>query len=177
MRKRRSGFSPTVDGRHASATSRAAGSDHVAIVHLAAGRRTDPIRVLIVEDYPDVRDMFSLYLEHAGLEVATAVDGPSALAMLGGEPPDVVVVDLGLPEIDGWDVIGRMRADPRWCDVGIIAFTGYVQDAPLARARAVGADVVLTKPAGPQTLADAIASVSAARHDLRATSSRPPPPT
>jgi len=87
------------------------------------------------------------------------------------------VMDLGLPEIDGWELIARMRASPTWRDVGIVAFTGYVQDLPIARARDAGADVVLAKPAGPQTLADAIAGVYAARLARRATSARPRRPT
>jgi PAS domain S-box-containing protein len=115
---------------------------------LAAPRR----RVLIVEDNGDARESLQLLLQLAGHEVETAADGPSGLRKLEAFRPDVALVDLGLPGIDGYDLVRRVRALPHARATRFIAVTGYGQTEDRHRALEAGFDVHLTKPVDPEEL-------------------------
>jgi CheY-like chemotaxis protein len=109
-------------------------------------------RVLIVEDGADARESLRLLLELAGHEVATAEDGPDGLREIERFRPDVALVDLGLPGIDGYDVARGARNGAHGRHVRLVALTGYGQAADQRRALEAGFDVHLTKPVDPSTL-------------------------
>lgn len=104
-----------------------------------------PQRILLVDDNEDALDLLSKVLEEAGHDVATAHDGPDALAILDRYRPSVVVIDIGLPVMDGHDLAARVRAscaEPPY----LVALTGYGQDADRERSRAAGFGDHLVKP-------------------------------
>jgi PAS domain S-box-containing protein len=102
--------------------------------------------VLLIEDNEDGRDMMAMMLEAQQYIVATAVDGYDGLRQAAAALPDVALVDIGLPGIDGYEVARRMRADPATSGVRLIALTGYGQDSDRARAIEAGFDAHLVKP-------------------------------
>ncbi|HEV8142544.1 MAG TPA: response regulator [Methylomirabilota bacterium] len=107
-------------------------------------------RVLIVEDHEDARESLRLMLELAGHEVETAGDGPSGLATLLSSRPDIALIDVGLPGIDGYDVVRRARSFVR--ETCLVALTGYGQADDQRKAREAGFDVHITKPVDPDRL-------------------------
>jgi two-component system cell cycle response regulator DivK len=99
--------------------------------------------VLVVEDYADAREMYAAYIRLAGFSVAEAGDGVEAIRLAAELEPDVVVLDLSLPRLDGWGVIRRLRSDPRTRAILIVALSGH------SRARVVedaGWDAFVLKP-------------------------------
>ncbi|MEY4562250.1 MAG: hypothetical protein RLZZ618_1527 [Pseudomonadota bacterium] len=103
-------------------------------------------RVLIVDDNELNLELASFLLTSEGLEVATAPDGESALAQVAAFQPDLVLMDIQLPEIDGLEVTRRLRADPATRSLIIIAFTAYAMKGDEDRMRAGGCDGYLSKP-------------------------------
>jgi CheY-like chemotaxis protein len=114
------------------------------------------IRILLVEDNRPTREGYTAFLKEQGFEVMSAGLGRDALAMATVRSPDVVVLDLGLPDVDGWEVARQLKADPATLKVPIIALTGA--DLPHERASAMraGCDWHLGKPCVPADLVDAI---------------------
>ena len=113
-------------------------------------------RVLLVEDNADARDATAQMLRVLGYEVAAAEDGEAGLRALASFTPDVVVLDLGMPAPDGFQVAARIRATPALRDLPLIALTGYGQERDLHATREVGFDAHLVKPVAPQALDAAI---------------------
>jgi two-component system CheB/CheR fusion protein len=107
-------------------------------------------RVVLVEDQDDARQMLSMLLESRGLEVSTAADGADGAALIEQIRPDLALVDLGLPRMDGYDVARRVRAGNP--DIYLVALTGYGQDTDVRAALEAGFDEHLTKPADPELL-------------------------
>jgi len=103
-------------------------------------------RVLVVEDNPDTLEMLSLALTMIGYEVETAADGQTALRAAAAHPPDAILCDIGLPDIDGHEVMRRLRALPGLAHTPAFALTGFGQEQDIERARAAGFDAHLTKP-------------------------------
>ncbi|MFL6673391.1 MAG: PAS domain S-box protein [Massilia sp.] len=103
-------------------------------------------RILIVDDNRDAADSLSLLLESKGAQVATAYDGRSGLAAVAANRPDAVVLDIGMPGMDGYEVARRIREDLRLPSVRIIALTGWGQQADRQASRNSGFDHHLTKP-------------------------------
>jgi PAS domain S-box-containing protein len=103
-------------------------------------------RVLVVEDSPDARQSLRLLLELAGHEVETSEDGPSGLAKLRDFRPDVALIDLGLPGLDGYAVARAVRQWPETRAIRLVAVTGYGQAEDRRRALAAGFDLHVTKP-------------------------------
>lgn len=106
-------------------------------------------RVLVVDDNIDSAQSMSLLLELEGHEVTCAHDGHSALDAASAFDPEVVLLDLGLPEINGYEVARRLRAEPRHAGVLLIAISGYGRDQDRAASQEAGFDFHLTKPADP----------------------------
>ena len=100
--------------------------------------------------------MYAQFLQAQGWRVALAQDGPEGLTMAAELEPDVIVLDLGLPKIDGWEVASRLKSTPTTSDIPVLALTGHV--TPEARQRALTAGVVefITKPCLPADLVAAI---------------------
>ncbi|WP_277187225.1 response regulator [Caballeronia sp. BR00000012568055] len=103
-------------------------------------------RILLVDDSADAAFAMSMLLEALGHEVRTEHDGPRALASIDDFRPDVVVLDIGLPGMDGFEVARAMRQLPLTRDVLLLAMTGYGSDADRQSAKDAGFDHHLTKP-------------------------------
>lgn len=114
--------------------------------------------VLLVEDHDLNRYLARYVLEQAGLRVVCAGDGEQALALARAELPDVVLMDLRLPVMDGYETTRRFKADPALAGVPVIALSAQAMDSDLARARAAGCVAHLGKPFEP---ADLVALVGA----------------
>ena len=114
--------------------------------------RSRPKHILIVDDYPDALDIWTLYLRALGYEVSTAADGVSAIVKAEQLQPDLVVLDLELPGISGFEAARRLRRSPATQDIPLIAATGYSHQRQLSMAREAGFDQVLVKPVEPESL-------------------------
>ena len=116
--------------------------------------------VLLVEDDQEGRRLHTKWLTEAGFRVEQAHNGLQALDRAFGSQPDVVVTDLDIPGIDGFELTRRLKQDPRTCDIPVLAITGY---APFAsdpvRALRAGCAAVLPKPCSPDDLETAIRSL------------------
>lgn len=118
-------------------------------------RETSPERsplVLVVDDYLEAREICAEYLGFHGYRVVTAEDGLQALERAFEVLPDVILMDLSLPELDGWAATRRLKADPRTRGIPIVALTGHALSAERERALAAGCDDVITKPVVPREL-------------------------
>jgi len=109
-------------------------------------------RVLIVEDNRDAGDMYRMLLELAGHEVLLAADGPSGLEMLKSARPDIALVDIGLPGMDGYELAKRFRAEAGADRVVLVALTGYGSSNDRERSKRAGFDHHLTKPVDADAL-------------------------
>ena len=108
--------------------------------------------ILIIEDHDDAREALRALLELEGHRVAAAATGPRGLELAVQQPPDVALVDIGLPEVDGYEVARRLRGLGNRCPY-LIALTGYGQPDDVKRAREAGFDDHLLKPVDPDALA------------------------
>lgn len=102
--------------------------------------------ILIVDDNEDNRKVLSRLLEYAGHQSRTARDGADALELARGHAPDLVLMDLAMPEMDGWAATARFKADPELAAIPIIVVTGHVTSDEIHRAREVGCQDVVSKP-------------------------------
>jgi len=118
-----------------------------------------PPLVLVVDDTSDTRDMYAEYLDHVGYRSQTASDGREAVRRALRAHPSVIVMDLAMPVLDGWEATRILRADPRTKDIPIIVLTGHAQPQHQARARDCGACRVLTKPCAPTELVSVLEAV------------------
>lgn len=116
------------------------------------GARRARSTVLIVEDHRDQREMYATYFAAKGFRALTATDGPSAIIAARTEQPDVIVMDLSLPHIDGWEATRRLKRDPATADIPIIACTAHVLGGSCERAVDAGCSAYLTKPCLPAHL-------------------------
>jgi CheY-like chemotaxis protein len=124
----------------------------------AAGR----LRVVIVEDSPDSADSLRLLLEVRGHEVRVAHSGPEGVDLAVAWRPDIVVSDIGLPGLDGFEVARRLRGQPGLQKTRLVALTGYGSEEEQLRGREAGFDHYLIKPADPADLERALTSGGAA---------------
>jgi CheY-like chemotaxis protein len=117
--------------------------------------------VLVVDDFKDNREMFAEYLALSGFRVAEAENGREALDQAFALVPDVVLMDLSLPELDGWEATRRLKRDPRTRHIPVVALTGHVLADHSREAREAGCDVFLTKPCLPEVLVEEVRRVLA----------------
>lgn len=132
-------------------------------------------KILVVDDDRQIVRLVSSYLEQAGYDVTTAYDGEMALRQARQERPDLMVLDLMLPDRDGWDVTRTIRADQTLADVPIIMLTARVEDTDKIVGLEVGADDYITKPFNPREVVARVRALlrrssgpAVARHILRA---------
>jgi two-component system cell cycle response regulator DivK len=118
--------------------------------------------VLIVDDVPDNRELYVQYLTYFGYRAAEAGDGQDALTKAAALKPDVIVMDLSLPGMDGWEATRRLKADSTTRNIPVIALTGHALSGSDEHARAAGCDAFLTKPCDPADLAATIDRLSVA---------------
>jgi CheY-like chemotaxis protein len=117
-------------------------------------------RILVVEDNADFQELLAMSATSWGHEVDTASDGEEGLARILGSTPDLALVDIGLPGLDGHEVARRVRADPRGAKVSLVALTGYGSREQRAEALESGFDCVLVKPVDPAVLQNVLSSES-----------------
>lgn len=112
--------------------------------------------VLIVDDYSDSREMCAEFLRFSGFRVEEAVDGLQAVEKATSLLPDVVLMDLSLPGIDGAEATRRLKGDARTRKIRIVALTGHAQGEHADSAKAAGCDGFLTKPCAPDAMVQEI---------------------
>jgi two-component system phosphate regulon response regulator PhoB len=109
-------------------------------------------RILVVDDEPDITALVAYHLAKAGYRVSTAANGPDALKAARDERPDIVILDLMLPGVSGYDVLAELRRRDETRDVGVILLTSRREEADRIRGLSLGADDYLSKPFSPQEL-------------------------
>jgi CheY-like chemotaxis protein len=119
-----------------------------------------PRRILVVEDSADARETLSMLLRLSGHEVETSEDAAEGLEKLAAFAPDVMLVDIGLPGMDGYDLARHVRARPEARGVALIALSGYGQVEDRDRAQSAGFDLHLTKPVDPERLKKALGEIA-----------------
>jgi signal transduction histidine kinase/ActR/RegA family two-component response regulator len=137
-------------------------TDEAAPGMLAGDERRGCARVILVEDNVDAAESLQALLEVLGHRVRVAGNGPRALAMAEADPPNVMLVDIGLPGMDGYEVARRARADARLRHVILVALTGYGREEDRERARDAGFDHHLVKPVDPSALHDLVLQLTVA---------------
>lgn len=116
--------------------------------------------ILIIDDEDDIRDVAQVALETiGGWRVSTASTGPEGLAQMQAEPPDVVLLDVMMPDMDGIEVFRQMRAEPRIQDIPVLLMTAKTQAADQQRFLSLGVTAIITKPFKAMLLADQIAEI------------------
>jgi len=153
----------------ASSAGTGKGSEFVVRMPVAAGRggnaagaassepETAPLRILVVEDQPDAAETLSVLLQMLGHEVRTASDGQEAIETAGAFRPDVVLLDIGMPRLNGYDAADRIRE--LLPGALMIATTGWAQPDDIAKGRAAGFDHHLVKPVEPERLRELLLTV------------------
>jgi two-component system, cell cycle response regulator DivK len=111
-------------------------------------------KVLLVEDNEMNRDMLSRRLARRGYEVVIAVDGREGIQMATSEKPDLILMDMSLPEIDGWEATRQLKADADTQNIPIIALTAHAMESDEIKAREAGCDDFDTKPVDLKRLLD-----------------------
>ena len=119
-----------------------------------------PSRVLVVDDNLDAADLLVMVLQTFGHEVQVAYSGQTALEMAIQYQPDFVLLDIGLPEMDGYEVARHLRQQPQTKDVWLIAITGYGQDSDRQRTQEAGFDHHLVKPVERRKLQNLLATLA-----------------
>ena len=102
--------------------------------------------ILVVEDARDNRTIAELILQSAGHTVVSVGDGASAVKVAASTHPDAILMDLSLPQLDGWEATRRLKANAATCDIPVIAFTAHTLPSDLDRALAAGCARVIAKP-------------------------------
>lgn len=119
-----------------------------------------PRRVLVVDDHQDSRTMLRMILNSSGHDVMEAADGLAGVNVAIEHRPDLAIIDIGLPELDGYEVAQRLRANELTKDMVLVALTGYSHDEDRQRALAAGFDLHLTKPIGLTELQEVLLQVA-----------------
>ena len=114
-------------------------------------------RILVAEDEPDNRRIVVRVLTVEGYETLEAADGRAAVALARREHPDLIMMDLAMPGMDGWEAARQLKADPETADIPIIALTAFALRGDEERAREAGCDDYLSKPCRPQTIREVVA--------------------
>ena len=115
--------------------------------------------VLLVDDYPDAREMYAEYLEFSGFDIVQAGNGAEALERAHDSHPDVILMDLSLPVMDGWEATRRLKADDSTKDIPVLAVTGHALSGVSNDAKKAGCDGFITKPCLPEDLVTEIRKV------------------
>jgi two-component system, cell cycle response regulator DivK len=127
-------------------------------------RNSQPL-VLVVEDYQDAREMYAAYLAFSGYRVAEATNGIEAIEKTVELMPDIILMDLALPRMDGWEATRRLKEDERTKHIPIVALTGHALAGHAEGARQAGCDAFVTKPCLPDALVAEIQRMLSAKTD------------
>jgi two-component system, cell cycle response regulator DivK len=128
----------------------------------STARDDTPPLVLIVDDYQDAREMYAEYLEFSGFRVAEARNGLEAVEKAFALRPSVILMDLSLPVMDGWEATRRLKSDARTRSIPVVALTGHALDGSSRGAQDVGCDAYVIKPCLPDELVQEVQRVLAA---------------
>jgi CheY-like chemotaxis protein len=123
----------------------------------------DVCRVLVVDDNHDNAESLAMLVQVMGHEAATAHDGMAAIEAVDRFRPDLILLDIGLPKLDGFEVAEQLRARPDGDALFLVAITGWARDEEKQRAKSVGFDEHMTKPVDPNRLETLIRSICARR--------------
>jgi len=127
-------------------------------------QQTQPL-ILVVDDYQDAREMYAEYLQFSGFRVADAKNGNEAVEQAFALKPDLILMDLSLPGMDGWEATRRLKADDRTRHIPIVALTGHALAGASEGAKKAGCDSFVTKPCLPDDLVVEVRRMlGAARH-------------
>jgi len=118
--------------------------------------------ILVVDDYQDAREMYAEYLQFSGFDVIEAGNGMEAIERAADSAPDIILMDLSLPVMDGWEATRRLKADKTTADIPIVALTGHALAGILEGAKKAGCDAFVTKPCLPEDLVKEIRKVLSA---------------
>jgi two-component system cell cycle response regulator DivK len=132
---------------------------------------TNPL-VLVVEDYQDAREMYAAYLAFSGYRVAEATNGVEAIEKTLELMPDIILMDLALPRMDGWEATRRLKLDERTRHIPIVALTGHALAGHAEGARQAGCDAFVTKPCLPDALVAEIQRMLAARAEAESAAAK-----
>ncbi|MGQ9476059.1 MAG: response regulator transcription factor [Actinomycetota bacterium] len=124
-------------------------------------------RVLVVDDDPMVTRLVRINLELENFEVEEAWDGRTAMRMMRENRPDLLVLDIMMPQMDGWEMLKMIREDDQLRDLPVVVLTAKVQEEDIARGWRMGADGYIVKPFNPVILADSLRKVLEASPDER----------
>ncbi|HEX7446595.1 MAG TPA: response regulator [Pirellulales bacterium] len=133
--------------------------------HRPGERRHEPAqarRVLVVDDNRDAADTLCTLLRAMGADARATYDGPTALAIIRAERPHTVLLDLGMPGMDGYEVARLVRSDGELRNISLVALTGWGQDEDRRRSREAGFDMHLVKPAAHDELRNLLSASPAA---------------
>ncbi|MDX1464288.1 MAG: response regulator [Halomonas sp.] len=118
-------------------------------------------KVLVVDDEPNIVLSLEFLMQQAGFEVDTAEDGESALSRIAEAAPDLLLLDISLPGISGFDVLERLRADPAHARLPIVMLTAHGREVEREKGLALGADDYVTKPFSTQALVEKVKTLLA----------------
>jgi DNA-binding response OmpR family regulator len=118
-------------------------------------------KVLVVDDEPNIVLSLEFLMQQAGFDVATAEDGEGALAEVEQSTPDLILLDISLPGISGFDVLEQLRQDPRHARLPIIMLTAHGREVEKEKGLALGADDYVTKPFSTQALVEKVKALLA----------------
>jgi DNA-binding response OmpR family regulator len=121
-------------------------------------------RILIVDDEPNIVISLEYLMKREGWETSVAADGEAALAALEKGRPDLVILDVMLPRMNGFEVCRRLRADPRWQGVRILMLTAKGRDTEVEKGLGLGADAYVTKPFSTKDLISQIRALLPLAH-------------
>ena len=113
-------------------------------------------KMLVVDDEPNIVLSLEFLMEQAGFEVVTAEDGEQALARVNDSQPDLLLLDISLPGISGFDVLERLRSEAATAQLPIIMLTAHGRDVEREKGMALGADDYITKPFSTQSLVEKV---------------------
>jgi two-component system cell cycle response regulator DivK len=130
--------------------------------------------VLIVDDYSDGREMYSEYLQFSGFDVVEAANGIEALERALEAAPDIILMDLALPVMDGWEATRRLKADPRTAAIPVVALTGHAMAGTSDGVEKAGCDAYVVKPCLPEDLVKAICTILESCSPSASQSASPP---
>ncbi len=127
-------------------------------------------KIMVVDDEPDVVDLVKLVLESDGFDVVTAYSGKEALEKIGKEMPDLVLLDIMMPQMDGWEVYSRIRANPKTKDIPVAMLTAKSQSIDkMIGLHVVKVDDYITKPFGRSELLERVKKILAEKGKVKST--------
>ena len=113
-------------------------------------------KILLVEDNEDNRLVYRTILDHFGFEVLEAADGEEGIRRARADDPDLILMDVSIPKIDGWEATRQLKADPQTASIPIIALTAHALASDREKAREAGCDGYLAKPVEPRRVVEEV---------------------